>query len=216
LIKTLLQQKQPSEHEQAMSKLRVVLTALIMAVLFVSAIAGTIFYYNGVVDQKNSEIASLNAQLQQEKNDIANLTSQISSLNQEIANLTTANLVNELIVKEVADGYDNVLGGYVPNHLVISGSVKNVNGGTAYNAGLQVLAFATNGSMEVNVTVPLANGVYGTDSSTKNFVGIHIGVFNQTLGSLAGNKTVYINEIDIYHQSTVTNWTVTPVWTNSP
>ena len=198
-----------------MSKLRVVLTALIITVLFVSAIAGTIFYYNGVVDQKNSEIASLNTQLQQEKNEIANLTSKISSLNQEIANLTTANLVTELVVKEVADGYD--FGGHVPyNHLMISGSVKNVREGTAYNAGLQVLAFASNGLVEVKVTIPLANGVYGTDNSTKNFVGIHIGVFNQTLGNLAGNKTVYISEIDIHHQTTVTNWTVTPVWTNTP
>ena len=103
-----------------MSKLRVVLTALIITVLFVSAIAGTIFYYNGVVDQKNSEIASLNTQLQQEKNEIANLTSKISSLNQEIANLTTANLVTELVVKEVADGYD--FGGHGVCFQRVSGS----------------------------------------------------------------------------------------------
>jgi hypothetical protein len=189
---------------------------MVIVILFTSAFAGIVYYYNGLLADRDSKIASLNTQLQQQNNEIANLTSQISSLNQEIANLTTANLVTELVVKEVADGYDSVLGGYVPNHLVISGSVKNANGGTAYNAGLQVLAFDSNGLMEVNVTVPLANGAYGTDNSTKNFVGIHIGVFNRTLGNLGGNKTVYISEIDIYHQNTVTNWTVTPVWTNTP
>jgi cell division protein FtsL len=216
LIKKLLQQKQPSEHEQAMSKLRVVLTALIIAVLFVSAIAGTIFYYNGVVDRKNSEIASLNTQLQQQNNEIANLTSQISSLNQKITNLTTANLVSSLAIKEVAKGYN--YGGTVPyNHLMISGSVTNVGQGTAYNAGLQVMAYASDGTKEINMTVPLLErAVYPTDNATSDFVGTIIGVSSRTLGYLIGNSSVYITEIDIYHEGVVANWTVMPIWTNSP
>ncbi len=41
--------------------------AVLIAILFVSAIAGTIFYYNGVVNKavnnKNSQIASLNNEI---------------------------------------------------------------------------------------------------------------------------------------------------------
>jgi hypothetical protein len=37
--------------------------SFLIAILFVSAIAGTIFCYNGVVNEKNSIIASLKAQI---------------------------------------------------------------------------------------------------------------------------------------------------------
>jgi cell division protein FtsL len=56
-----------------MNKKIVALSFLIIAILFVSAIAGTILYYNGVVNDKNSHIASLN-------NQMGNLNSQISNL----------------------------------------------------------------------------------------------------------------------------------------
>ena len=39
---------------------KVMAIAVLIAVLFVSAIAGTIFYYNDVVNDRNSKIASLN------------------------------------------------------------------------------------------------------------------------------------------------------------
>lgn len=199
-----------------MSKVRIASVALIIAGLFVSSIAGLILYYNGLLTDRDSKIASLNTQLQQQNNEIGNLTSQVSSLNHQIFNLTTANLVSNLAIKEVAKGYN--YGGTVPyNQLMISGSVTNVGQGTAYNAGLQVMAYASDRTLEINMTVPLlANAVYPTDNATMNFVGSHIGVSSRTLGYLLGNSSAYITEIDIYHEGAVTNWTVTPVWTNTP
>jgi hypothetical protein len=182
-----------------MSKLRVTITALIITVLFVSSIAGTIFYYNGVVNQKDSEISSLN-------NQIANLTSQISSLNDEIANLTTANLNASLVVGEYSD---------TTNFLNLDGSVANVGEGTAYNAGLHVIAYDAQGVLQINATVPLAfeetfTNPYGNWEAGSGLIG-----GSHSVTSLNGGQTAQIR-LNIDHAGTVTNWTITPVWTNSP
>ncbi len=199
-----------------MGSKKIAVTALVIAILVVSAFAGIAYYYNGLLANQDSKIASLNTQLQQQNNEIGNLTIQVSNLNQQISNLTTANLVPNLTIKEVAKGYN--YGGTVPyNHLMISGSITNVGQGTAYNAGLQVMASASDGTLEINMTVPLlANAIYSTDNATMNFVGSHIGVYTQKLGYLLPNSSAYLTEIDIYHEGSVANWIVTPVWTNTP
>ncbi len=200
-----------------MSKLRwVILSALFVALLFIGSLAGTILYYDGIISDKNSQIASLNSQLANQSSEIANLTSQVTDLQGQIANLTSANLVSELTANEVAKGYQ--YGGTVPyNHLMISGSVRNVGEGTAYHAGLQVMAYASDGTLEINMSVPLLDRAkYGTDNSTSIYVETHLGVSSLTLGYLIGNSSAYITEIDIFHEGIVSNWTVTPVWTNIP
>ena len=191
------------------------LASIIIAIIFAGTIAGTMVYYNGVVNGKNSQITSLNSRIANQSLEIANLTSQVANLQSQITNLTTANLVAEITVTEVTDGYN--FGGHVPhNHLVVSGSVRNVGEGTAYDAGLQVIAYSSDGTLEINMTVPLLpNAIYPTDNSTADFVGSHIGVSSQILGHLDGNSSAYITEIDIYHEGTVTNWAAIPVWKNT-
>jgi hypothetical protein len=164
---------------------------LVIFILFVSAIAGTIFYYNGIVNSENSKIASQN-------NEIANLASQISNITAQISNLTTANLVTALVVTEVG-----VFSPPNANYLSITGSVNNTGKGIAYNAGLHVVAYSAAGTVEINMTVPLTIDVE-----------VEIGSSLQ-LGNLdAGQSATVV--LDIYHLGTVTSWTITPVWTNSP
>jgi hypothetical protein len=64
------------------------------------------------------------------------------------------------------------------------------------------------------MTVPLEGGIFGTDNATNAFVLKTYGN-SPTLGVLDGEQTAYIG-ISIFHEGTVTNWTVTPVWTNYP
>jgi len=71
-----------------MANLNKALTALIVAILFVSSIAGTIIYYNGVVNDRNTTITSLNNQIANLKNETSDLNNETSSLKDEIANLT--------------------------------------------------------------------------------------------------------------------------------
>ena len=73
-----------------MNKKIVIAVSVLIAVLFVSAIAGTIVYYNAVVNDRNSKIASLN-------NQIANLTSQVSNLTAQIITLMNMSRTNENI-----------------------------------------------------------------------------------------------------------------------
>jgi hypothetical protein len=68
---------------------KIIAVSVLIAILFVSSIAVTISYYNGVVNDKNSKIASLNSQILNQNNEITNLTNQITRLNNEIANLTS-------------------------------------------------------------------------------------------------------------------------------
>ena len=196
--------------------------SVLISLLVVSAFAGTVIYYNTALNNRNSKIASLNSEIANQNNEIANLTSQNSNLNGQITNLTTANLTASLDVydRQVATvGVDlTTITGYLPLYsLDINGSVTNTEDGTAYNAGLHVIAYDANDTVEVNITVPInSGGFYGIDAGTDAWVSRSIGLSPLQLGSLDGETTQTITIIQIFHGTLVHNWTVTPVWTNTP
>jgi outer membrane murein-binding lipoprotein Lpp len=177
---------------------KIIAIALLIAILFVSAIAGTIFYYNG-------KIANLNSQ-------IANLNSQISNLNDQIKNLEAPYLVTSLGIHEVNNGTFDVDVGtgekVVSNALSILGNVTNEGKSTAYHVGLYVVAQNFWGVTVINMTVPLA-GISGTAS-------IPNGDNLPLTESIEPYQSVQLY-INILCQNAVpTNWTITPVCTNSP
>ncbi len=184
---------------------KIIAASVLTAILFVSAIAGTIVYYN---------------------NKIADLNIQISSLKSQIKNLTSANLTSELSITEIP--YPNYFlnGTIIPDYyihgfsnLFINGSVTNSGSGLAFNAGLHVVAYTANETLVVNMTVPLVKGgwVFGTDATTNAYVSNYYKDYLGTLqlGYLKSGLTVTF-DLNFYHEGDVTNWTVTPVWTNSP
>jgi hypothetical protein len=195
-----------------MKRENLMLIAILFAVviLFASAIAGTIFYCNRVISAGNSKIASLDGQ--------------IANLNGQMTNLTSVNIVTALGVTEVpANSPDNYPTPLLYNHLYISGSVTNTGEGTAYNAGLHVVAREANGKVEVDMTVPLVCAqnesgneitdfapVFGTDAKTQIY-----GNDSLKLGNLFSGQTLPIS-LGIFHEGNVTNWTITPVWTRTP
>jgi len=187
------------------------LTSLLIAIVSVSAIAGTIIFYNNEISSKNSKIDSLTGQVNSLQNQVATLKQEISALNStaQATNSTEANLVPALTITEKTD---------TPyNHLDIVGGVDNNGTGTAYNAGLKVVAYTADGTLAINMTSPLNDdAVFGTDSQTSSYLvnTYSVNISTQLTSLYAGfNATVYIG---IYHEGTVSNWTVTPVWTNSP
>lgn len=188
-----------------------VISAIVIAILFVSVISGTVFYYNGR---------------------IANLNSEILKLKGEIANFPTPNLTATLGIAEILGNESSYMGGLAPtpiqyNYLYITGYVNNTGEGTAYNAGLHVVACDATGQLQINMTVPFG-GIFGTDNSTDAFVLQNYGSYNPVLqvytsnyssklGIIDGEQTAYINDaISILHEGKVANWTITPVWTNTP
>jgi hypothetical protein len=191
-----------------MVKIRIAITIIIVAGLFVSEFAGLMFYYNGILQTKNAQISALNNEVAEQNKQLSNLTSQIS----EISNYTDANLVTSLGISEVGNTSMSMYN-YPYYRLYISGSVKNTGHGMALNAGLHVVAYATNGLVEINMTVPLDNEVdFGTDSSTNAFVQSWDGRnYSLQLGSLSSGQTAAV-DLNIYHEGRVTNWTVTSVW----
>ena len=139
-----------------------------------------------------------------EKNDV----SYSASLTLVMIVTPSANLVSSLITGEYPSSPP-------PNLLNINGNVTNTGEATAYNAGLHVIAYSATRTLEINVTVPLAydetfNQDFGTGAVGGGLIG---GSYSVT--TLDSEQTVQIF-LDIYHEGTVTNWTVTPVWTNSP
>ena len=199
---------------------KIVAVSILIAILFVSVIAGTIVYYNILVNDRNSKIASLNSEIVHLNDEVTDLSSQIGVVGQ--ANLTSPHLVTSLGITEIASNSSANMQGIIIsyNRLWISGSVTNTGEGTAFNAGLHVVAYAANGTLEVNITVPLNNNNvvnYGTDAATDAQAYIANGDNNPSffLVSLGGGGTAVIG-INIFHEGTVTNWTVTPVWTNIP
>ena len=200
---------------------KIIAVSVLIAILFVSAIAGTIFYYNGVVNDRNSQIASLN-------NEIANQNAQISNLTAQVENLTSAYLVTALGATEIPLGATEIISNNpfgidfpfqnMYNHLYITGSVTNTGVGTAYNAGLHVVAYDATGTLEINMTVPLGYdqyGAFGTDAAIDSWIlSSPYGLSSLQLITLDSGQNMPII-LNIFHEGTVTNWTITPVWTNS-
>ena len=98
---------------------------------------------------------------------------------------------------------------------------------TAYNAGLKVVGYSANGTLEINMIVPLVHGSedshygtfssvdFGTDNATQAFIARNGNSGSLQLQNLGGEQATVINT-NIIHEGTVSSWTVTPVWTNSP
>ena len=95
---------------------------------------------------------------------------------------------------------------------------------------MQVVAYSSDGTLEINMTVPLVvNAVYGTDDATRSLIlnnprtyegndigSVHFGqIGSLQLGSLEVGQTANVFLV-IYHEGIVANWTVTPAWTNTP
>jgi hypothetical protein len=195
-----------------MSKVGKSFTILIVAVMLVSSVGTTAFFFNNIVEDRNSKISSLESQIENQTSEIEEFNSQISNLKGQITNLTSANLETALGATEVPyNSPHNMPTPLLYNHLYITGSVKNTGKGTAYNAGLQVVAYSANGTLEIDMTVPLADSssTFGTNLST-----IIYGNGSLKLGNLLTTQTVEI-DIGIFHEGAVSNWTITPVWTNS-
>jgi hypothetical protein len=200
------------------------LTAIIITATLIIAIVGTMFgtayYYNGLLDGKNSEIAAMNSQMADLNSQISNLQGQIVSLNHEIAglsgrvvNLTAGCLVTALGTREITD--PGIWNPSPFNHLFIQGIVTNIGYSTAYNAGLRVVASDANGKVQVDMTVPLCSASFGTDTDKVAYtLTQYDGTTETKLGTLAATTVAHV-DIEIFHKGNVTNWDVTPVWTNS-
>jgi hypothetical protein len=181
--------------------------SVLIAILFVSAFTGISLYFNGELNDRNSKIALLNKQ-------VANLTSQVSDLSSQVTNLTSPNLVPTLSTQEIPKFSQEYLGG--PNYTIpfnfvqITGTVTNTGISTAFDVGLHVIGYDLNGTLIANITVPLGSGYFGTDNATDTY---STGV--PQLGTLYSGQIANINE-NIVHEGAAYNWTVTPVWSNSP
>jgi len=168
-----------------------IIAGLVSGVVIVAAIfAGLTLYYSNIINEKDTQIASLNAE--------------IASLESEIANLRKPNLVTALGIYESISSlpYDeNDPSTY--NRLLISGTVTNFGLSTAYNSGLHVVAVDVTGEVVVNMTVPIAAGSYGLEGNEGP----------STLIDLPSKETGEA-QLAIYHKGVASSWTIMPVWTD--
>ena len=152
---------------------------------------------------------------------VSYLENQITNLNDLISNLTSANLVTSLAIKEYpATTQTNPAGAYsisYENSLFIVGSVTNTGEGVAYNAGLHVVGYTVNGTLEMDMTLPLST-MRGTSYYSANYTSpTELSTLNSGYGydSYSSSNSASIG-MAIYTPDFVSNWTVTPVWTNTP
>jgi hypothetical protein len=206
-----------------MRNIRKALTFFAVAALFVSVIAGTLVYFN----DRNATKSSVKSQVPYQNSETANLTAEISYLKTQLANLTnivtnltSANLVTSLETHEMQGSASSYMGGLVPtpvpfNYLWIEGSVTNQGKGYAFDAGLHVVAYTSDGTLEVNQTFPFTGDTFGTDNASDAFVSKTYGNSSLALEILDSGQTTNVN-LNIFHEGVVATWTVTPVcWTYS-
>jgi cell division protein FtsL len=186
-------------------------TFLVVTVLLITLLATTL-YYNNLVSDKVSKISSLESQINNLNNEISSLKEKITgSKSQE--NLTAPSLLTELGVTEIAGSEG------LNNRLWIQGTVTNLGEGTAFNAGLHVVASSANGTIVLNMTVPLNNNSavsYGSQAASLSAY-VSNGDNNPSyfLPSLAGGGIAVVG-INVFHVGIASNWTVTAVWTDIP
>jgi len=203
-----------------MTDMRRSIEALIIILLFFGTIAGTIVTYNDALDQKNLEITSLKSKIADFASQNSDLKAQEVNLSDQVARLTEleyAKLQCSLGVTEINDKNGGGMVEY--SRLFIQGSVFNVGNVTAYNAGLRVVAYAENGSLEINMTVPLDNGGdFGTDGKTEAYVLSQEQFWGtQTslqLGFVSGLSIIPVS-LNIYHEGDAVNWAICTVWSNN-
>jgi hypothetical protein len=200
---------------------RIIVVSLVFAIIFVAVLSS----YAYLIVVQDYKIDSLNAQEQNLNNEIENLTNQIPNSNDQTTNLTTAylasglkaNLTTALQGKEIVTS-DYAATQSIPyNYFYISGTVTNTGNGTAFEIGLHVIAYDIydKSTRDIDMTLPLG-GTFGTDSTINAYVAkSQGGTSSFQLESLGSGQTKTIN-IQIFHEGTVSNWTITPVWTNNP
>ncbi len=199
---------------------------MVLGVLFVVMIivsAGMTVYTMQVINGNNHDVALLRQQVSNLNDQVTSLTSQVSqfqspnaeltsevdrlngivsglngmitNVNDKVTSLTQAELVTALGSNYVTTGTPR---------LYIAGSVINTGRGTAYNVGLHVIAYTANRQKIIDMTVPFFfENTYSTSTGSTTLM---------TVSSMQ-NMSVSIN---IKASSALTNWTITPVWTNSP
>lgn len=199
---------------------KILVLPLVLGIIF----AGILSSYSYLIIAQNYKISSLTAEEQNLNEEIENLTNQIPSFREQATNFTAAylalgfkaNLTTSLQGKEIVTSNYAATQSIPYNYFYVSGTVSNAGNGTAFQAGLRVVAYSYNGTQEIDMTLPLG-GIFGTDSRINDYITNSYGGLGTSLqlGNLGSGQTVTTN-IQIFHEGTVSNWTITPVWTNTP
>ena len=198
---------------------------LIVAVVFATIFLGVLISYSYVIIVQDYKIASLNTQIQNITREIEDLTNQTSSINNQTTNLTTAylasglkaNIATALQEKEIITANYAATQSMPYNYLSITGTVTNTGNGTAFETGLHVVAYDVSGNStkDINLTLPFG-GSFGTDGAINDYLAkSQGGMGSLQLESLGSGQTKTVSLL-IYHEGTVSNWVVTPVWKNNP
>jgi hypothetical protein len=184
---------------------------VVVAIALLFALVAASFYYdNTVLDNKKSQILPA--------------TSPEPSGTTPITPVDAPNLEATLGVSEVPAMQEGAIMKRAYNRLYIEGTVNNTGKATVLNAGLHIVAYAADGTLEINLTVPLIPcGELGTDDELTSYILSYDAVYpiglvyyykSLTFENLAAGQGASV-AINIYHRGTVTNWTVTPVYTTS-
>ena len=200
---------------------RILVVSLVFAIIFAAVLSS----YAYLIIVQDYKIASLKAQEQNLNSEIENLTNQIPSVNDQTTNLTAAYLASGLKanVTTALQGKEIVTSDYaatqsIPyNYFYISGTVTNTGNGTAFETGLHVIAYDVydKNTIDIDLTLPFG-GRFGTDGTIDAYVAkSQGGTSSFQLESLGSGQTKTIN-IQIFHEGTVSNWSITLVWKNSP
>jgi hypothetical protein len=200
---------------------RIFVVTAVFAIIFVLVLSS----YSFLVIVQDYKIASLNAQEKNLNSEIENLSNQIPSLNNQTANLTAAylaaglkaNLTTALQGKEIITSNYAATKSIPYNYFYISGTITNTGNGTAFETGLHVIAYDAydNSKKDINTTLPVG-GRFGTDETINAYIAKNQGgISSFQLESLGSGQTKILN-IQVFHEGTVSNWTITPVWKNTP
>ena len=194
-------------------------TLAILLVITIVAFSGALVYLYGQVSFRDTQLVAVHDELDQQYvngaklgEEVNDLNNQIASLNSQIIslqNLKQPNLVTALGCREIpSNSTYNQNDPQTFDHLYITGAVTNQGLSTAYNAGLNVVAYNVAGKLLVNITVPVSYGIYGNGQSSLTPL--------STIGPLEIVSLEGPAGISIVHEGLASTWKIIPVYTSTP
>jgi TolA-binding protein len=157
--------------------------------------------YSPQIDSQQAMIVKQDQQITHLNQTIVDLNEQVEDLQGQLQTLReryTANIITALGVKDMASDDSSL------RHLFIQGTVSNTGVVAAINAGLQIKGYGSNHEVLIDLTTSFDSYATYQDGFTST----------KSLATLAPTQSQSIN-IAIYHQGTVVDWTITPVYNDA-
>lgn len=199
---------------------KISITLAALCIVFITTTAASVVYYNSLIDDKNYQISSLEAELTRLNAEVDRLNATIQKLNDEIAQKDNelaqkdneiSSLNNQMTslnnqIAELNNQLDGLTGQITnkPNLVLDNLIVEDDRSSIPYNLHIDCWVNNTGGSTAYNAFLHI---------TAFNAEGLAIDMY-YSFGGITGRMHLGLNFRVNYTGSPIESWAITPIWTD--